>query len=472
MQRIGRATLVALAVAGMASAGPGIAFADGPGATATASGGNGAAGGLLQQNTAQQSRQNNTCGNHNSTILEVAGGRSVGRCAGDDTSLNERVLTKGGGAHADGGSSGADVLQRNTAQKGRQNNDCDHSSTLVVEGGRVESRCVHHDRSRNHRTLTESGGAHSTGGAAGPSLFQQNTAQEGRQNASCAFSGGSALQVDGGRLESRCITRDLSRNDHSLTKSGGARAAGGGGATGIVVVEDNVAQEGRQNNACDRVLNNGINVTGGGVESRCAAHDLSRNRHTLTKSGGAHTTGGAGAGFVSQQNTAQSGRQNNACARLNSANIDVDGGRVESRCASHDSSRNDHTLTRGGGAHSTGGNASADLFQQNTAQEGRQNNACADLNRSFVGVDGGRAENRCAHDDRSRSVGTAEISGGAEVEGGSSTAALLQQNTAQEGRQNNACGNLDNTTLSATGSRSQAQCRTVDTSTSIRSVQR
>ncbi|MEV6317380.1 hypothetical protein [Streptomyces sp. NPDC051776] len=409
MPRIGRATLVALAVAGLASAGPGVAFADGHGATA--SGGTSPAGRFFQQNTAQESKQNNTCANLDATAIDVAGGRSESRCASHDSSVNKRVLAKGGGAHTAGGSSGADLLQQNTAQEGRQNNDCAHSN-------------------------------------------------------------GSVFDVEGSRVESHCGTYDSSGNHHTLTEGSGAHATGGGSAAGIVAAQQNAAQEGGQNNTCDHLDGNGINASGSSAESRCTTHDRSLNHRTLTRSGGAHTAGGGAAGFVTQQNTAQEGRQNNACANLNSSNIDAEGGRVESHCAGTDRSRNHHTLTKSNGAHTTGGSASAELFQQNTSQEGRQNNACANPNSSVIGVDGGRVESHCTHHDRSRSVGSAEVSDGADVEGGSSTASLFQQSTAQEGRQNNACGNPNNATVSAFGARSRAHCQTVDTSKTIASVHR
>ncbi|MFE1753173.1 hypothetical protein ACFW88_21970 [Streptomyces anandii] len=65
---------------------------------------------------------------------------------------------------------------------------------------------------------------------------------------------------------------------------------------------------------------------------------------------------------------------------------------------------------------------------------------------------------------------TVDIGHGARAAGGSSEAALFQQNTAQEGRQNNSCGNSNDLTLSASGSRVQDQCVAVDRSTNIGST--
>ncbi|WP_260327785.1 hypothetical protein [Streptomyces sp. Ag109_O5-1] len=47
---------------------------------------------------------------------------------------------------------------------------------------------------------------------------------------------------------------------------------------------------------------------------------------------------------------------------------------------------------------------------------------------------------------------------------------LVQQNTAQEGRQNNSCGNPNHLTLTATGSRNQVECVAVDRPTSTKTV--
>ncbi|CAM5457703.1 hypothetical protein [Streptomyces aurantiogriseus] len=67
-------------------------------------------------------------------------------------------------------------------------------------------------------------------------------------------------------------------------------------------------------------------------------------------------------------------------------------------------------------------------------------------------------------------MGTREIGHGAKAEGGSSAMGLSQQNTAQSGRQNNNCGNPNDLTVTATGSRRQVQCTAVNRSTNIGTV--
>ncbi|MET7855112.1 hypothetical protein ABZT48_44830, partial [Streptomyces avermitilis] len=182
---------------------------------------------------------------------------------------------------------------------------------------------------------------------------------------------------------------------------------------------------------------------------------------------------GSGTANVFQQNTAQSGRQNNNCANPNTSSIAVAGGRAESGCVNKDASRNKHTTVKGGGARAEGGSGTAaNVIQQNTAQSGRQNNNCANPNGATTTGTGNLAETRCKTVDHSKNIGTAEISDGAEAKGGSSALGLFQQNTAQEGRQNNNCGNPNNLTLTATATGAQAQCVAVDRSTNIGTVER
>jgi hypothetical protein len=190
----------------------------------------------------------------------------------------------------------------------------------------------------------------------------------------------------------------------------------------------------------------------------------------VTKGGGARAEGGSSVGFGDQQNTAQEGRQNNNCANPNnSALVAEAGGREESGCVNKDASRNKHTVTKGGGARAEGG-SDGFVGQQNTAQEGRQNNNCANPNDSRITLTGSDAEVGCATVDDSTNVGIKEIRDGAKAEGGSAGLALRQQNTAQSGRQNNNCGNPNDLTFTATGSSTQVQCVAVDRSRNIDSV--
>ncbi|MEU9057506.1 hypothetical protein AB0D13_01095 [Streptomyces sp. NPDC048430] len=479
MQKIRKVALVALAVGGLASAGSGLAFADGPGGDggdsgATATGG--VLGSVFQQNTAQTHRQNNNC-SHPNTVSSfptaLTGSRGEARCVTGDASFNRHSLVKGGGADATGG--GASGFQQNTAQEGRQNNTCanPNDTTVTLAGGRAEARCATVDRSANVGTLVKGGGADATGGNALGHSAQQNTAQEGRQNNACANPNATSVTLTGGRAEDGCASEDGSLNMGTVVKGGGADATGGNSPVSNMF-QQNTAQEGRQNNACSNPNDIGIEVTGGRTEHRCTDRDGSVNKDTVVKGGGADATGGNSLGFAAvQQNTAQEGRQNNACDNPNLAGIGLTGARAQGHCANEDGSLNKGSVVKGGGADASGGTSTASgVLQQNTAQEGRQNNACDNPNDVDITLTGGRAESRCATVDRSVNVGTAESSGGAEATGGNGVADLFQQNTAQDGRQNNACGNPNGLTLTATGSRTRTECVAVDESKNIDSVYR
>ncbi|MEV2217128.1 hypothetical protein AB0H86_37870 [Streptomyces sp. NPDC050997] len=445
---------------------------------AHAEGGSSTAGDVVQQNTAQEGRQNNNCANPNASPVGASGGgRQKSECANKDASRNKDTTLKSRGAHAEGGSStGGGVVQQNTAQEGRQNNNCanPNDSGVTANEGRQESECANKDASRNKHTTLKGGGAHAEGGSAtASSVFQQNTAQVGRQNNNCANPNDSVITArEGGRQKSGCANKDASRNKHTTLKGGGAHAEGGSATASVV--QQNTAQEGRQNNNCADPNDSRVDaIEGGRQKSGCANKDASRNKHTTVKSGGAHAEGGSStASGVTQQNTAQEGRQNNNCADPNFSSV-ITSGRQESGCVNKDASRNKHTTVKSGGAHAEGGaSTGGEVIQQNTAQSGRQNNNCADPNFSSIIGTGDRAETRCKTIDHSKNIGTAEISGGAEAEGGSSALSLSQQNTAQEGRQNNNCGNPNNLTVTATGSSTQAECVAVDRSTNIGSVHR
>ncbi|MEV6319332.1 hypothetical protein AB0M26_30240, partial [Streptomyces sp. NPDC051776] len=180
---------------------------------------------------------------------------------------------------------------------------------------------------------------------------------------------------------------------------------------------------------------------------------------------------------LGHQNTAQEGRQNTVCATANhDATIDLDaGGQVDVRCKNKDHSFNHKTLIKGGGARAHGGNANGptgeiiEVGQQNIAQEGRQNIACGNTNNTEITLtEGGRYKVNCKQVDRSANAHSKTIGGGAKATGGNATADLFQQNTAQEGRQNTHCGNTNNLTLTTTGSsRSTTPCTAIDHSTNI-----
>ncbi|MEV6318932.1 hypothetical protein [Streptomyces sp. NPDC051776] len=425
---------------------------------------------LLQQNTAQRGRQNNNCHDRNDADFDVDGGRVEAHCGNKDVSFSKHARIKGGGARAEGGSStGSDVFQQNVAQGGRQNNACDNPNRiadLTVTGGRVEAHCGNKDASFSKHARIKGGGARAEGGSStGGGVNQQNFAQEGRQNNACNnFGADSRNEVTGGRVETRCGNKDVSFSKHTRIKGGGARAEGGP-STGDNLFQQNVAQEGRQNNSCDspNFADSSLDVSGGRVDTRCGNKDASFSKHAHTKGGGARAEGGSAIGEVDQQNIAQEGRQNNACNNPNGfSDIDVTGGRLDTRCGNKDVSFSKHARIKGGGARAEGGSSTGDdMFQQNIAQEGRQNNACNNSNFVGIEVDGDRLEGSCGNKDGSFSKHTRVKGGGARAEGGSNTTAadLLQQNIAQEGRQNNNCNNLDNdATLTVTGGRVQARC--------------
>ncbi|MEV6314070.1 hypothetical protein [Streptomyces sp. NPDC051776] len=449
--------------------------ADAEGGSATAS--------LVQQNTAQRGRQNNNCNNANSADISNAG-RLEGRCTDQDLSITEHAHIKSGGARVDGGSTtGGDVIQQNTAQEGRQNNNCNNLNDVslldVEEGSRVGLGCGNKDHSFSKHTHIKSGGARAEGGSTtGADVISHNTAQEGRQNNNCNNTTDfDNLEVEvGSRERAGCGNRDHSFSKNTHIKGSGARVEGGS-TTGADVNQQNTAQEGRQNNNCNNLNIADIDPTDGGrVRVQCGNKDHSFSKNTHIKSGGAHTQGGSNAASVEQQNTAQEGRQNNNCNNLNGddTELDVTGGQLVARCENKDHSFNKHTHIKSGGAQTQGGfSTGGDAFQQNVAQEGRQNNTCNNFNNTPVDVEeGARSKSSCKTVDHSTNLHITDIGGGAKTTGGAASADLFQQNTAQEGRQNNNCNNTNNLELTLTGSRTQNRCSAIDRSTNIATINR
>ncbi|MEV6317853.1 hypothetical protein [Streptomyces sp. NPDC051776] len=439
-------------------------------------GGNSSGFSVQQQNIAQDGRQNNACTAQNNFGPTLEGSRMDSDCHNKDRSSSKQVLAKSGGAHIQGGNSGTSLLQQqNIAQDGRQNNACANpeDADFTLEGGRMDSECRNKDRSFSKKVLVKSGGADIEGGSSSVSVEQQNYAQGGRQNNACADHDDSEIAVTGGRVDSECRNKDRSFNNKVLVKSGGAHIEGGSSSVSSVE-QQNYAQDGRQNNACATSNDADLTLDSGRIAAECGNSDSSFNKHVLVNGGGARAEGGSSTGSVFQYNTAQEGRQNNACANLNEPDtLEASGGRMTAECANKDRSFNKHVLVEGGAARAEGGGSgTGSVFQYNTAQEGRQNNACTNPNGGAVTLTGSRVESRCRTIDESMNLGTKEAVGGAEAQGGSSTADLFQQNTAQSGRQSNHCGNPNNLTLTATGSRVQSQCIATDSSTSIGTIQR
>ncbi|MEV6319120.1 hypothetical protein [Streptomyces sp. NPDC051776] len=484
--KIATATMLVLAVSGWAgAAGSGTAFAEtgpthgagkakavgkghGPAhggggrAKARAEGGSSTGADVFSQNVAQSARQNNNCNNPNMQDEEISltGSRATGRCVTADGSLTAFSRIQGGPAHAQGGTSALDLTEQNIAQRGRQNNNCHNpnASAITLDSSRLQGRCTDQDHSFTTHTFVKGGGARAEGGSAtSDDVFQQNVAQEGRQNNNCNNpNNDSDIDLsEGGRAAFRCGNKDHSFSRHAWVKSGGARTGGGSTAATLSEVEQqNIAQEGRQNNNCHNPnSNSGLTVSGGGrAEGRCGNKDHSFSKHTWIKSAGARANGGSTTGVdsdVQQQSTAQEGRQNNNCHNPNNdSSPDVsDGSRVEGRCGNKDHSFSKHTWIKSGGARTGGGSTTddaVDVEQQNIAQEGRQNNNCHNPNSdsNLTVEDGSRVAARCGNKDHSFSTHTFVKSAGARTEGGSGTIAnVQQQNTAQEGRQNNNCHN-------------------------------
>ncbi|MFG2191073.1 hypothetical protein [Streptomyces sp. NPDC048639] len=418
--------------------------------------------GLTQQNTAQRGQQNNNCANPNDSVISVSGGRWETECEDTNNSSNHGAFVQGGPADVNGGSSTAMSMdQQNTAQEGRQNNNCGNPnlSDIDISGGSSESACGNEDGSENRRTWTKGGGVEANGGSTIFDVGQQNTGQSGRQNNNCANPNAFGSAPGGS-----CANADDSANHQAFVKGGGAGANGGSGAGLQVgqVRQQNTAQEGRQNNNCANPQSAGSDSVGGD----CANTDASANDKTFFKGAGANANGGSSeGGRLLQQNTAQEGRQNNNCANPNDTAIGTSGGSASGGCANEDGSSNHKVAIKGGGAEANGGSATAgDVLQQNTAQEGRQNNNCNNPNAGEIAVTGGRYEVNCGTTDNSVNAHITGTGGGAEADGGSSSAELLQQNTAQEGRQNNNCGNPNNLVLTLSGGRATAQCTATDES--------
>ncbi|MEV6318998.1 hypothetical protein [Streptomyces sp. NPDC051776] len=496
---IATATMLVLAVGGWGVAGSGAAYADngptqaggkakaaGKGPVhgkvkARAEGGSSTGAGVFQQNIAQSARQNNNC---NSDTVEEEGevsltnSRVTGRCVTSDGSLTAYSRIHNGPAHAQGGSAGTDLAQQNTAQRGRQNNNCNNldDSAITLDGGRVEGLCADQDRSFSKHVFVKGGGSSAHGGNATSvtlaDVEQQNVAQVGRQNNNCNNFNESDITLTEGRVAAHCGNRDASFSKHTHLEGGGARTRGGSSGVGADLFQQNFAQEGRQNNNCHNP--NGVSdltVTGGGGAAfRCGNKDGSFSKHTWVKGGGARAEGGSSTtADVNQQNFSQEGRQNNNCHSPNRLVITVnDGGRMEGRCTDQDFSFSKHTHVKGAGARAEGGHTAADVDQQNVAQEGRQNNNCNNPNTNGdITVTGGRLTTRCGNEDFSFSKHTWVKGGGAQAKGGSSTGgAVDQQNTAQEGQQNNNCTNPNDSNFTVTEGRGTFRCANKDHSIS------
>ncbi|MEV6318640.1 hypothetical protein [Streptomyces sp. NPDC051776] len=482
--KVAAAAMVVLAAGGWSSLGVGAAFAeDGP--RARAEGGSATGGSVFQQNSAQSSRQNNNCANTNADddeeppIVTLNGARASAKCVTVDDSFNKFVRVHQGPAVAEGGSGEVSVAQQNTAQRGRQNNNCADSNApglLTVDGGKVTAACIDRDRSHNKGSVTKTRGAAATSGSGTVDVDQQIVAQEGRQNNNCSSPNDTEITVTGGRLSGHCVNKDGSLSKYAFVHGGGAKAEGGS-TTGTNLNTQTIAQEGRQNNSCDNPNDRDLDLVSGRVEAKCRNKDVSADVHTFYRGRGAEASGGSGTATVIQQNAAQEGRQNNYCHNPNGvtddSSVEVTGSRLSVRCSNKDGSLNYKALVKGGGARAEGGSSTTgDIFQRNIAQEGKQNNICANPNGGDATLTGSRDRTHCGTTDHSVNVRTADFGGGAGAEGGSSVLGLFQQNVAQEGRQNNYCANPNSLTLTLSSSRNTTHCQATDASRNFKSVNR
>ncbi|MER5226286.1 hypothetical protein [Streptomyces flaveus] len=362
-----------------------------------------------------------------------------------------------GGAKAGGGPGGAaGLLDQNTALDGRQNNACGDSQQLTGSDllGGSGRIGTHCTTSARSHSI----GALTTGdgakATAGDGVALQQNIAERGRQNNAC---GNMIESDlyDGETNTDCTAHDHSVSRGTATHAGAAQATGGN----EYLYQQNIAQQGRQNNACGDMSQGILTST---TDAGCAAHDGSVSKGTVTRGDGATAAGGDSTLGASQQNFAQEGRQNNACGNLNNVGIP---GTTDAGCAAHDGSVSKGTVTRGDGATATGGDSALTSTQQNIAQEGRQNNACGNTN---VGSVSGEAQAHCAAHDGSVSKGTVTRGGGATAAGGDSALTSTQQNIAQEGRQNNACGNTNALTLDE--GQTNAQCSATDESIEIGSA--
>ncbi|MBQ0988440.1 hypothetical protein KBZ10_28830 [Streptomyces sp. F63] len=376
------ATMTAVALVAAMSSGVSAA-ASLPEGGAEATGGAGVAE-VSGQDTALNGRQNNSCGNVPAFPGIVFDGRSLADCAGTDRSHRTGVLGTAGGATATGGDGGA--YQQNTAEQGRQNNACGNLNSLVGMSGVTEADCAAADTSWSRGVVHRGDGAAATGGDGG--AYQQNTAQEGRQNNSCGNTNNTTVS---GATEVDCAAGNASVSKGVVHHDEGAAATGGDSVFGASAQD--TAQEGRQNNSCG---NTNLGGTPGETHTDCAANDASVSRGAVHRGGGAAATGGDSGFSATAQNTAQEGRQNNSCGNANAGSVF---GAMEADCAATDASVSRGVIRHSGGAAATGGSGLSTLFQQNTAQDGRQNNVCGNSN-GFA-LDSGRTQARCSTVDTS-----------------------------------------------------------------------
>ncbi|MET9761458.1 hypothetical protein ABZ016_20750 [Streptomyces sp. NPDC006372] len=206
--------------------------------------------------------------------------------------------------------------------------------------------------------------------------------------------------------------------------------------------EDNTHQDGEQNLTCGNSarlvrLNAGETVH----RERTCVDDDGRTRHATGHAKGAQAVGGTTLG--PQANTAQTGKQNLACgnsADLVTVNV-VGTMNWDTTCVAADNGhlpRSKGQREHRGGARAVGGTAVGP--QVNTAQTGKQNLYCGNTD-DFVTVNvlgTIRKYTSCTATDHSLRPGN-PYRGRASADAGQTVGP--ETNTAQNGRQNQTCGN-------------------------------
>ncbi|MEU9057505.1 hypothetical protein AB0D13_01090 [Streptomyces sp. NPDC048430] len=274
----------------------------------------------------------------NATVHKVRRAAAVVLAAG------ALVSTGGTSAFADGLGTIPLSGQANTDQDGEQNLNCGNSAHLirlnVAKTTHREKDCVDTD-GHTHRHSRHLDGAQAVGGTVlGP---QVNTAQTGKQNLNCGNSADLITVNVAGTIneETTCAAVDRGDGqDHGHGGYVGGSKALGGTSAGQQV---NTAQTGKQNLNCGNSSNTvTLNVLGTiRKHTTCIAADHSHGSGpAAVHRGPASADAGQVVGI--EKNTAQNGRQNQACGHRGDG-IDLPLGQIkrETRCIVQDNSASD-----------------------------------------------------------------------------------------------------------------------------------
>lgn len=276
-----------------------------------------------------------------------------------------------------------------------------------------------------------------------------------RQNASAGTADSTQWQgitTMGQHTAAGAIAQKARRAAAVLLTAGALVSAGGGSAFADVLSDTplsgqlNTDQDGEQNLDCGNSarlvrLNIGKTVR---RERVCVDTDGHTRRHSGHPSG-ARAVGGATLG--PQVNTAQTGRQNLNCGNsADTLTVNVLGTmHQETTCVAVDGSRSPgRDRGHGHGEHigDAGAEGGHSVGQVNTAQTGRQNLNCGNsADTATVNVLGTiRKHTTCVAADHSHRAGPATVHRG-QASAGTTEVVGSETNTAQNGRQNQNCGN-------------------------------